>query len=119
MKFKTINPATEEVIAEYDLMPKEEVVDAAKKSHDAFHEWKQLDVSERADYFRKLAQVLRSNKERYAKLMTLEMGKPIKQALTEVEKCAWSAEVYANNAEKWHGEGIEDADGKKHLGVFG
>jgi len=118
MKFKTINPATEEVIAEYDLMPKEEVVDAAKKSHDAFHEWKQLDVSERADYFRKLAQVLRSNKERYAKLMTLEMGKPIKQALTEVEKCAWSAEVYANNAEKWLEEEIVHADGKKHLVVF-
>ena len=118
MKFKTINPATEEVIAEYDLMPKEEVVDAAKKSHDAFHEWKQLDVSERADYFRKLAQVLRSNKERYAKLMTLEMGKPIRQSLTEVEKCAWSAEVYANNAEKWLEEEIVHADGKKHLVVF-
>ncbi|MBI3027029.1 hypothetical protein HYY70_02860 [Candidatus Woesearchaeota archaeon] len=41
MKFKTINPATEEIIAEYELMPKEKVLDAAKKSHDVFQEWKQ------------------------------------------------------------------------------
>jgi len=118
MKFKTINPATEEVITEYDLMPKEEVIDAAKKSHVIFQEWKQLDISERADYFRRLAQVLRNNKERYAKLMTLEMGKPIKQALTEVEKCAWSAEVYADNAGKWLEEEIVHADGKKHIVAF-
>src|SRR3989344_4567838 len=118
MKFKTINPATEEVIDEYDIMPKEKVLDAAKKSHSAFQEWKKLDISKRSDYFRKLAQVLRNNKERYAKLMTLEMGKPIKQALTEVEKCAWSAEIYADTAGKWLEEEIVHADGKKHIVAF-
>ena len=118
MKFKTINPATEEIITEHQLMQKEEVLDAAKKSHAAFQEWKQLDISERADYFRNLAKVLRNNKEKYAKLMTIEMGKPIKQSLIEVEKCAWSAEVYADNAEKWLEEEIVQADGKKHLVVF-
>ncbi len=118
MKFQTINPATEEVIAEYEIMPKEELISAAKKSHAAFQEWKQLDISERVDYFRKIAQVLRNNKEKYAKLMTTEMGKPIKQSLTEIEKCAWSSEVYADNAAKWLEEELIQADGKKHIVAF-
>src|SRR3989344_9599655 len=118
MKFHTINPATEEVIDEYELMPKEKVLSQLKKSHSAFSDWKQLDVSKRAQYFKKLAQVLRNNKEEYAKLMTTEMGKPIKQSLTEVEKCAWTAEVYADNAEKWLEEETGQADGKKHIVAF-
>lgn len=118
MKFKTINPATEEVIAEYEIMPKDNVLNAAKKSHDAFREWKKLDISERSDYFRKLAGILRNKKEEYSKLMTLEMGKPIKQSLAEVEKCAWCAEVYADKAEKWLEEEIVNADGKNHFVAF-
>ena len=78
--FKTINPATEEVINEYNLMSKEETLDIAKKSNDAFNEWKNITTSERAKFFKKLAQVLRNNKLEYAEMMTLEMGKPIKQS---------------------------------------
>jgi len=118
MKFKTINPATEESIAEYELMNKDSVVSCAKDSNYAFQEWKKIDVSERAAYFRKLAKVLRDSKDKYGKLMTLEMGKPIKQSLGEVEKCALTAEVYADNAEKWLEEEVVQADGKKHLVVF-
>ena len=118
MKFETINPATEEIIDEYELMPKEKVISFAKNSKAAFNEWKKLDVSERADYFRKLAKVLRGNKDEYSRLMTIEMGKPIKQSLSEVEKCAWTSEFYAGNAEKWLEEEEVQADGKKHLVVF-
>ena len=62
MKFHTINPATEEVIDEYELMPKEKVLSQLKKSHSAFNDWKNIDVSKRAQYSRKLAQVLRNKK---------------------------------------------------------
>ena len=118
MKFRTINPATEEVIAEYDIMPKDEILSVAEQCHDAFIQWKSMDVSARASYFRRLAQVLRHNKEKYARLMTLEMGKPIKQSLTEVEKCAWTAEVYADNGAKWLEEEVVQADGKKHFVAY-
>jgi len=118
MKFKTINPATEEVIGEYEIMPKDKVISAAEDSKEAFNEWKQLDISERSVYFRRLAKVLRDNKEEYSRYMTIEMGKPIKQALSEVEKCAWTAEVYADNAAKWLEEETVQADGKKHLVTF-
>jgi len=118
MKFKTINPATEEVISEYETMPNKEVLNTAKNSHAAFYEWKQLDISERAIYFKKLASVLRKNKDSYAKLMTTEMGKPIKQSLSEVEKCAWTAEIYADKSAEWLEEEAVQADGKKHMVVF-
>ncbi len=118
MKFHTINPATEEIIDEYELMPQERVLEVAKKSSHAFNEWKKLGVSERSKYFRKLARVLRANKEKYSKIMTAEMGKPIKQSLSEVEKCAWTAEVYADNAEKWLEEENVIADGEKHFVAF-
>src|SRR3989338_8976156 len=118
MKFKTINPATEEVIAEHDMMPKDEILSVAGQCDDAFMQWKSTDVSARASYFRRLAQVLRHNRDKYARLMTLEMGKPIKQSLTEVEKCAWTAEVYADNAAKWLEEEIVQADGKKHFVAY-
>ena len=118
MQFKTINPATEEIIKECEIMPKAKVFEVAKNSRSAFQQWKQLDISERAYYFRKIAQILRNNKEKYARLMTIEMGKPIKQALTEIEKCAWSSEIYADNAAKWLEEEIIHADGKKHFVTF-
>src|SRR3989338_3588111 len=101
MKFQTINPATEEVISEHETMPKEEVMSVAEQCESAFRQWKEVDISTRAQYFRRLAQILRHNKDKYSRLMTLEMGKPIKQSLTEVEKCAWTAEVYADNGAKW------------------
>jgi len=118
MKFQTINPATEEVISEHETMPKEEVMSVAEQCESAFRQWKEVDISTRAQYFRRLAQILRHNKDKYSRLMTLEMGKPIKQSLTEVEKCAWTAEVYADNAAAWLEEETVQADGKSHFVAY-
>ena len=57
--FKTINPATEDVIAEYDIMPKEEVLSIAEQCDLAFRQWKVMDISTRASYLKRLAQILR------------------------------------------------------------
>ncbi|MAG91065.1 succinate-semialdehyde dehydrogenase [Candidatus Woesearchaeota archaeon] len=118
MKFKTINPTTEEIISEYETISKEGALSIAKSCHDSYKKWKNVDISERSKLFRKLAEVLRKNKDEYAKLMTTEMGKPISQSLAEIEKCAWTAEVYADNAAKWLEEETAQADGKKHLVTF-
>jgi succinate-semialdehyde dehydrogenase/glutarate-semialdehyde dehydrogenase len=60
--------------------------------------WRDVPVADRAASLKKLAEVLRSEKRRYAELITREMGKPIKEALAEVEKCAVLADYYAGNA---------------------
>ncbi len=115
MRFKTVNPATGEVIAEYETMTRDEVFAIARSSQEAFLKWKDLAVSERSPLLRRLAEVLRGRKERYARLITTEMGKPISDALAEIEKCAWSAEVFAERAEEWLEDELFEADGKKHI----
>jgi len=114
MNFKTINPVTGQVIAEYDTMSSQDISTILQDGHEAFLEWRGISLEERIPYYRKLAQVLRDNKEKYAGLMTLEMGKPITEALAEVEKCAWTAEVYADNAKEWLASEDVEADGHMH-----
>ena len=118
MKFKTVNPSTGEVLKEYTSMSKEEVLRIAEKCNTAQKTWKTKPLKERAALLVKLAAVLRKNKEKYAAIMTEEMGKPINDSTAEIEKCAWTAEVYAQNAERWLKEEIVEADGVKHRVVF-
>ncbi|MEE9601023.1 MAG: NAD-dependent succinate-semialdehyde dehydrogenase [Thermoplasmata archaeon] len=115
MKFKTTDPATGKIIAEYETMSREEVFEIAEACHVAFLRWRERDASRRSSHFRKLAGVLRKNRERYAKLITTEMGKPITDSLAEIEKCAWSAEVFAERASDWLQEETFEVDGKRHV----
>ncbi len=118
MLIQTINPATEEVLKEYQTMGKEEALAIAKESHQAFQSWKNLPIKQRSKYFLNLAKVLKEKKKQYAELMTKEMGKPITQAISEVEKCAWLAEELTLRAEEWLQEEHLNADGKEHIVTF-
>jgi succinate-semialdehyde dehydrogenase/glutarate-semialdehyde dehydrogenase len=118
MKHTTINPATGEKISTYETMAQAEVEAILEDSHKAFLHWRTLSVSERAAYLTRLAAALRADAEKYAGLITLEMGKPIVEARAEVEKCAWLCEVYAEHAEEWLKEEPVKADGKRHFVTF-
>lgn len=117
-KIKSINPATEEMNKEFELFSKSEVINICKNSQKAFEYWKRLDIRERAGYLKRLVRVLRENKAEYGRLITIEMGKPIKQSVAEVEKCAWTAEVYAENAEKWLEDELIQTGAKKSFVTF-
>jgi acyl-CoA reductase-like NAD-dependent aldehyde dehydrogenase len=96
---QTINPATGKILATYENSKPEEVSAKVKVAREAFVMWKKLDISERAEYMRRLGRVMRKNREEYARLVTEEMGKPIRQSLAEIEKCAWVCDYYAEHAE--------------------
>ena len=96
MKFETINPATEEVTNQYEIMTKDQINDKVKKSKIAFQEWKK-DANKRIDFLHAFANQLRKDKENLARTATNEMGKAIKEARSEVEKCAWAMEYFADN----------------------
>ncbi|MEO9320481.1 MAG: NAD-dependent succinate-semialdehyde dehydrogenase [Nitrososphaera sp.] len=98
-KIQTINPATGKVIQNYENAQPDAVSRMVKDGREAFAKWKKLDILERAEYMRKLGRVMRKNREDYGRTVTEEMGKPIKQSMAEIEKCAWVCDYYAEHAE--------------------
>lgn len=99
MSWTALNPATGETLKEYPEMSREELDRILRDAHEAQQAWRATDFSHRAGKMRRAAEILRERSEDYARLMTKEMGKPLKQARSEVEKCAWVCEYYADNAE--------------------
>ena len=78
-EFKTINPATEEIINQYQIMTEKQINDTVKKARITFQDWKR-DIDKRTDFLYAFAKELRKNKEHLAKTATQEMGKAIKEA---------------------------------------
>jgi len=101
LTLQSINPYTEKVIHEFLVMSPAEVSSWVAKARAAFIAWKDMPVPERAKRFTRLAEVLRAEKRNYAELITREMGKPVKESLAELEKCAWLSDYYAENAAKF------------------
>jgi len=97
MKLESINPATGERIQTFEGINRKEIIDKIEKGHHAHMEWRLLYLYTRAKYLKKTAAVLREQKDELARLITLEVGKPLTQSLAEVEKCAVLAEYYATN----------------------
>ena len=112
MEFKTINPATEDVINQYQIMTKDQINDKVKKSKIAYQEWKK-DTNKRIDFLHALANKLRKDKEKLANTATNEMGKAIKEARAEVEKCAWAIEYYADNGQILSTDEVVNTDARK------
>lgn len=93
--FTATNPATGEVIHQYKTMLTQAVDLAIEKSVNAFNVWRKTSFEERAALLNKVADLMLEDEEALARLMTLEMGKPIKEARGEVQKAAWCARHYA------------------------
>ncbi len=100
-RITSVNPATEEVLAEFETYSDELVDEAVAQADGAFRQWRMRPIPERAGPMRQLATHLRREADRYARLITLEMGKPIAEAKAEIEKCALGADYYAENAERF------------------
>ena len=111
-KVKTINPATEEVLSEYKIMTKEQINDKVKKAQITFQDWKK-DATKRTDLLHDFANQLRKDKENLARRATNEMGKAIKEARSEVEKCAWAMEYYADNGQILSTDEVVNTDARK------
>ena len=95
MSFQSVNPANGNTLGVFDAFSDAELEAALAAAADAAPRWRSRAVAERADLMRQAAAVLRQRAEDLARLMTLEMGKPIREARAEIEKCAWVCEYYA------------------------
>ncbi|WP_347275048.1 NAD-dependent succinate-semialdehyde dehydrogenase [Candidatus Kuenenia sp.] len=99
MKIKSINPYTEELLEEFELLTENQLHVEIKKSREAFLKWRNVEISEKTKLVQNLAMELRKEQRRYAATITREMGKSITESMAEVEKCAKLCEYYAENAE--------------------
>ena len=118
MAIESINPATGERIKVYEEMSPQTVEQTISKTHQAYWEWKKTRFSARAELMRNAANILRQNADDYAKLMTDEMGKPLKEGRAEAEKCAWVCDYYADNAERFLLPETIETDASKSFVTF-
>ncbi|WP_137916938.1 NAD-dependent succinate-semialdehyde dehydrogenase [Hydrogenophaga sp. 2FB] len=98
MSIDSINPATDGVLAQFDAHDAATVDRKLSETSTAQREWANTPIAERMALLRRVAQTLRAQKAELAPLATLEMGKPLSEALGEVEKCAWNFDFYADAA---------------------
>jgi len=101
MPIATINPANGETVRTFEPLSSAEVDAKIQTAHDAFRALRRTSFAERAAKMRKAADILESEKDRWARIMTLEMGKTLKSAGDEALKCALGCRYYADNAEKF------------------
>lgn len=92
------NPYNGDFLNEFQYISNTDVEVAITNAHQAFRNYKQISFEERSKGLRNLSSLLKENKNKLATFMMLEMGKPIAQAIAEIEKCAWVCEFYAENA---------------------
>jgi succinate-semialdehyde dehydrogenase/glutarate-semialdehyde dehydrogenase len=93
-----VDPSTGTRIETYEEHTESDVTEALNRSIEAFDSWRARSIRDREQLLAAAGDVLRDNKREYAETMTREMGKPISQAIGEVEKCAWVCDHYAEYA---------------------
>jgi len=96
MSFRSINPANGNTLRVIDAFTPAELDSALQAAAAAGTAWRRSAVTERSRLLRAAAARLRDNAGEFAELITLEMGKPVREARAEIEKCAWACEYYAD-----------------------
>jgi succinate-semialdehyde dehydrogenase/glutarate-semialdehyde dehydrogenase len=115
---KAINPANGEIIKEYAEHCAPEVNEIIKSADQKFKKWKSVSFKERGKLMHNAAAVLRRNVDKYARLISMEMGKIISESRAEVEKCAWVCDYYADNAEQFLSDELIETDAGKSFVSF-
>jgi succinate-semialdehyde dehydrogenase/glutarate-semialdehyde dehydrogenase len=99
MTIASINPATGETMKTFEPLSDQHLEEKLQRAFDTFGNYRRSSFAERAQMMMRAAEILEQEKQEFARVMTLEMGKPIKAAVQEAEKCALVCRYYAENAE--------------------
>jgi succinate-semialdehyde dehydrogenase/glutarate-semialdehyde dehydrogenase len=100
MPIASINPATGETLKTFESLAEPQLEEKLQLAADTFRDHRRTSFADRAQMMMRAAEILENEKHSFARVMTLEMGKPIKAAAQEAEKCALVCRYYAENAEK-------------------
>ena len=116
MSFTVINPATGEKLKEIPAWSDTQIEAALAEAAAIAPQWAATPIAERSELMQRAAQVLRDNADQYAAIVTQEMGKLLRDAKAEVEKCAWVCDYYAQEGAHFlQDEPIESDAGKSYV----
>ncbi len=101
MGIATVNPATGEVVKTFEALSDGEIASQVAIAQAAFLQYRQTSFEQRSQWLQSVAAILEADKNRLGALITLEMGKTLKAAIAEVEKCAAVCRYYAENGKKF------------------
>ncbi|GMQ90908.1 MAG: NAD-dependent succinate-semialdehyde dehydrogenase [Gammaproteobacteria bacterium] len=118
MSLESINPATNKTLATFDYWDNSAVERALKNVAAASTQWRGTSFPERAALMKNAAKELRKRQDHYAGLIVLEVGKIIKEARSEIEKCASVCDYYAGHAESFLADEIIESDAGRSLVAY-
>jgi succinate-semialdehyde dehydrogenase/glutarate-semialdehyde dehydrogenase len=102
----SVNPATGQIVRAFTPLSEGELDERIQRAADTYRRYRRTPVPERTRLLLRAAEILEGDKERFGRLMVLEMGKTLKAAVEEAVKCAWGCRYYAENAERFLADDI-------------
>ena len=118
MTISSINPATQETLETFDALNEQQLEERLQRAAETFRDYRRTPFTERSMMMLRAAEILGNEKQQFARLMTLEMGKPIKAAVQEAEKCALVCRYYAEHAEQHLADEIVETQATKSFVSF-
>ncbi|MEM6517152.1 MAG: NAD-dependent succinate-semialdehyde dehydrogenase [Bacteroidota bacterium] len=112
-KITTKNPYNQNKLNEYDFHNEKQVESILSLSENVFYDWRTKPIKDRAKLLENLIIILKDNIDDYANLITAEMGKPISQSKSEIEKCIWLCNFYKENAQRFLSDEMIDTEAEE------
>ena len=115
---QSINPYNQEVTQNYDEHSSDDIDSIINNTDNSFKDWRLTNFEKRAGLLRNTASILKKNIEEYSSIITMEMGKPIRESRAEIEKCAWVCKYYAEKGEKFLSPQFVETDASNSFVTF-
>ena len=113
MAIATINPTTDEALKTFTELSAQQIEDKLQRAAETFKTYRHMSFADRSERMTRAAEILEKEKQELGKLMTIEMGKPLKAAVSEAEKCALACRYYAENAQRHLADQLVETNAKQ------
>src|SRR5215203_6169016 len=118
MTIATINPATGQTVRTFTPLSDTELDARIQCAADTYRRFRTTRLRDRTRMLLKTAEILETEKDRFGRLMVLEMGKTLKSAVDEAVKCAWGCRYYAENAERFLADEVVETSASRSMVVY-
>jgi len=113
MAINSIDPSTGKTLKNFEALTAAQIEEKLQLAADTFRSYRHTTMTERAVWMQRAAEILENDKQALGKMMTAEMGKPIKAAIAEAEKCAWVCRYYAETAQNHLADQVVETNAQK------